>query len=201
VSEIFLVDFKNDNLTFNKLNALSIDIVKFCLKNNIGVFFNLNRPVDFIKLAHIKNYFLLSDNFVYDYADDLLSGTEDCLKVAFAHELELNKNLKFNISDINIGKTHRDKKFREEFYNKYNWITGLLDILFRHDCKKIDIYIDDIHCFDESDEYHVITTNEKNILKDMCDDIIENEAEWSYHFLPETKYEIIESEKHTIDDK
>ena len=66
MSQLFLVDLGSDYINFDLYNNLAKDLVEFALKQDIGVFFgDQGYYYDLIRESEIRNYFIVSDSFLY----------------------------------------------------------------------------------------------------------------------------------------
>jgi len=179
MSDTLIVDLKDKRSSFDKkLNKFANEIVKFCLDNNIAAFFNSDYSSELVKLANMKNYFLVSDSFLYEQCDELLD-------IAPLYDSTDNAYKRKGAFD----KSKWEEHYRDEFYKKFKWFTGLLDIIFCYEVESIDIYIESYESL-PLDEYYTIKTSHKNFLKDICDYVIDNAEHWCYHIPVPVKFEV-----------
>ncbi len=154
MSGICIINLKKHNMNFDEMNLLSKKLVKIALKKNIGIFFNnLDYDYEFIKQLKLKNFFLLSDSFLYRNCDFWI----------------LNDFVL--ISD--------DKKLKKCFYKKYAFFPKIFYELSKYNISTIEVYIsndgsDDVHNFKE------LYSTKQKFLDDFYEDFIKESDLYSY---------------------
>ena len=141
-------------------NKLANSVVKYALDHKFAVFFHsYDYSSDIIKEAGMKDFFLVSDSFLYKNCG-LLDTTE------FARKLL--KNETFNQ--------------KRAFFRKYRIFSELIDIIFEYDVSEIEIYFadyaDDLSDFDE------IRTTKENFLLDLYNTVEDAVPEYGGLFPP-----------------
>lgn len=126
-----IVDKIND---YDKLNHIARELVQTALDNELGISFNSNF-YDLTKVSTIKNYFMLSNSFIYRHSDELLSP----------------KGL-WDGNSVDL--------FKKEFINRFRFFQILLDKLCSLGVEKVEIYFVDIDEPPESlRDFEVVQSN------------------------------------------
>lgn len=117
MSAICIVNLKEHNLNFDELNALAKKIVKYCLDHELGAAFNaFDYGENLIEEENMRNFFLLSDSFLYKNCDILND-------IPFVDS--------YNVSDS-------EKVFTE----KYSFFNDILKIIFSFNVYEVTVLID-----------------------------------------------------------
>ena len=164
MSNICIVDLKDHTLDFDKLNEMVKRITQLALNKDLAVFFHsYDYRADIINSAKMKNFFLMSDSFLYKHCDflDTTSFTDV-------------KNI---------------EKFRKEFFKKFAFFTDILNIIFSYKLSVIDIYVSGGGDSGTVEDFDVIKTNQESFLKDLFNSIIKYSDEYAYGF-PTVKLEV-----------
>ena len=165
MSAIFIVNLKEYNLTFEELNNLAKKLVRYCLNsNNLAVFFNsFDYGESLIKEENMKNFFLLSDSFLYKNCEFL----ED---VPFINPMELVKS---------------EKTFTE----KYKFFNDIFKIVFGFNVSEITIFMSCDGSADNSSDFKELSATPKNFLHLLFDSVINNAEKFAYQ-IPSLKITI-----------
>ena len=128
---------------FKTYNQLANRVVKYALEHKFAVFFNsYDYGSNIIEEAGMKDFFLVSDSFLYKNCE-LLNTTK------FARKM-----LNYEMFDN-----------KKAFFRKYRIFSELLNIIFDYDVSEIEIYFtDDAENLSEFDE---IRTTKENFLLDL----------------------------------
>ena len=162
MSEIFIVDLGQHNLSFDELDLLSKKIVALALKNDIGVFFHsFDYGTNIIESGGMKNFFLMSDSFLYKNCGFL-------------------DTTMFNVPDF---------KFKKSFMKKYKFIDKILAEIKRAHIKSVDIYISTDGSVENVSDFVEKNVCKKDFLQKMFFDILEYADIFAYSF-PTVKYKI-----------
>lgn len=73
MSAYCIYNIKEHTMTFEEFDSLAKELVQYGVRKNIGFFFHSFYVSDLIKSEKMQNYFLISDSFLYQNADELLS--------------------------------------------------------------------------------------------------------------------------------
>lgn len=166
------INLKENSLKINDkyYNKLAKEIIDYALKNNIAAFFNsFDYWEDIISKADMKDFFLISDSFLYKSCE-LLDNTE------FIKLIEEN-------DDINV--------YKNAFINKYSFFKDLVDIIFKYNVSLIEIYIseDDMT---EFEDFKSINSTKDTILLDLFQCVMNNIDKFGNEF-PDLKISIKKS--------
>ena len=165
MSQLFLVDLGSDYINFDLYNNLAKDLVEFALKQDIGVFFgDQGYYYDLIRESEIRNYFIVSDSFLYRNCGFLTT-----------------ESIEFSLFD-NVKK-------KKQFFEKFAFLNLIFDIVNKYISNNINVYISgggfaSLDCFEE------IKSSKKDLLNDLYCSIIDHASEFAYGF-PNVKLELI----------
>ena len=116
MSELCLMNLKKHRLNFEKLDSLANSLVELSLKNKIAVFFHTyDYAAELINSAGMKNFFLLSDSFLYKNC-----GFLDMM--SFAYETDM-------------------QSYRVRFLKKYHFLQEMIDKIFEYEVDTLEISI------------------------------------------------------------
>ena len=164
MSAICLINPKSHKLKFEELNEMAKKIIRYTLDNNMAAFFNSHDyDSGLIKAVKVENFFLLSDSFIYQNADDLLDT-------------------------ISIRRRSM-KTFKKDFLDKFHFFTDILEIIFSFKITEVDIYVSEGGDSGDVEDFDLIQTNQHDFLNDLHDCIIKYADEWAYCF-PPLKFEV-----------
>ena len=162
MSELCIVNLKEHKLDYEKLNAMAKHLVKVALDNNIAVFFHdYDYGGELIADAKMKNFFLMSDSFLYKNCDFL------------------DTTIFKNVSDIEL--------FRKEFLERFRFFDAILQTVFEYDVELVEIYITEDPIADREEDFEEVHTSQRDFLNDLFFDIINN-AQWYAYCFPTTKF-------------
>ena len=143
MSAICIVNLKEHNLEFDQLNSLANELVSLALKNKVAVFFNVrDYGYDIIQEAEMRNYFLMSDSFLY----------ENC---GFLEEPL------FKLERETAQKTY------EAFFGRYKFFNEMIRLIFRYDVLNIEMYITEDGAVNCIDDFHTIRTNVEDFMQKL----------------------------------
>ena len=118
MSAVCIINLKKHNMEFDELNNLAKELVRYCLNHdNLAVFFNsFDYGENLINEEHMRNFFLLSDSFLYKNCEFL----ED-----FCYNPE-------------TGLAEAEKAFNE----KYSFFLDMFEIIFKYNVSELTVFID-----------------------------------------------------------
>lgn len=128
---------------FKKYNQIANRVVEYALEHKFAVFFNsYDYGLNIIEEADMKDFFLVSDSFLYKNCE-LLNTTE------FARKM-----LKDEMFDT-----------KKAFFRKYRIFNELVNIIFEYEVSEIEIYFTDDA--ENLSEFDVKQTTKENFLLDL----------------------------------
>lgn len=143
MSAICIVNLKAHKLEFDQLNNLANELVAFALKNKVAVFFNVrDYGYDIIQEAKMRNYFLVSDSFLYENCDFL----EEPLYI---------------LERETVQKTY------EAFCGRYIFLEGMLRLIFQYEVLITEIYISTEGEINGIGDFHSIETNSGGFMREF----------------------------------
>ena len=154
MSSFFLIDFSKEKLKYNDLNNLADNIIKNALKNGYAVFLNDSYSSQILKNKTNNISILFSYSFLDRNADELLDLTD------FIYDDE---------SD-----------FKKKFFDKFDFLNDVFDILFSYNIKKIDLYITEDGS--EDTEYVEVVVKKDNVVQVLYDNFIKYSSVTGYTF-------------------
>ena len=153
MSALFVINLKEPKIGFKKLNKLANKIIKFSLKNNIGVSFNCYDYYEkIIQEADMQNFFFVSESFLFKNCDILDTS-------------------KF----IN---QHKPKKI---FFSKFKFLKKLVSLIKKSGLEKIEVFLSG-DSVEEISDFKEIWTKKENLLIDLYDELFIRENEISCVF-------------------
>lgn len=162
MSELCIVNLKEHKLDYEKLNSMANHLMKVALDNNIAVFFHAyDYGNELIQDAKMKNFFLMSDSFLYKNCDFL------------------DTTIFKNVSDIEL--------FRKEFLERFRFFDAILQTVFEYDVEMVEIYITEDGSVDCEKDFAEVYTTQREFLRDLFCDIINN-VRWYAYCFPTTKF-------------
>ena len=164
-------NFENDYDSFNDLANV---LVRFALDNKIAVFFNsYDYGEALINAGNMREFFLISDSFLYKNCDSFLY--KNC-------ELLDNTQLlcQSEISQL--------VDFKSAFFEKYNFFEKIIEIIFRYDVFSIEIYITEDNT-DNMDDFNTIISSKDGFMSDLYKSVVEAIPSYGGEF-PTTKFVI-----------
>lgn len=166
MSQLCLVDISKTEMNFDELNDLAKQLVEIALKDNIAVFFHdCDYGYEIIKEAKMKNYFLMSDSFLYKNCDFL------------------NTYFFKDFKDI--------EQCRKEFKEKFNFFNDILSCIFNHKVNQLDIYIT-MNCSINISDFDCLQCDKDNFIESLFKTIFDYADAYAYGF-PDVKFTVYKS--------
>lgn len=157
MSAICLVNLKDHTLSFEKLNNLAKELVKYSLENNLGVFFNTtDYGYDIIESGSMRNYFLLSDSFLY----------ENCEFLEESYLLALG--------------VKSNEEVQKRFLEKFSFFDQIIKILFQNDITIIEIYISEYGTEETAQEFTENVTTKDKFLEKLYNTFVNSEDVFTF---------------------
>lgn len=153
-SRNFFIIKKVDESKSSGLEEIAIDLIKFAIHRNIGITFNIRGYHDVIlSLLNVtRDYFCVSDNFIFPESDELFSDYDCYLKI---------KDLPSEQAKI---------KEKELLLEKFSFLNDIVNMLFKQsNIKAVDFYVSDqdTGLLDDYDEIEVQDENLTGAFLDM----------------------------------
>lgn len=156
MSELCLVDLSKNEMNFNELNDLAVQLVKIALADNIAIFFHsFDYGYEIIKEAKMKNYFLMSDSFLY-------------------------KNCGF-LNTSFFKDVRKIEQCREEFIERFKFFNDILSCIFKYNINQIEIYIT-MDCSVNINDFDCLLCSKDNFLFKLFEVIFNYADEYAYGF-------------------
>ena len=173
MSGVCIVNLKKHDLEFKEMDELANRLVKIALKDHVAVFFHSNYGADLIKALGLKNYFVMSDSFVYRNCDflDVVPFIMDFLN--------------------GFGPVYLDDvSFREAFKEHFNFFNEMMDCIFKFAVSEIEIYISPNGFADTADDFEPIQSDREHFIEDFYNTLYDELGNhFNYEFL-DAKFEI-----------
>lgn len=165
MSAICLVNLKINSLNFDEFNDLAKKLVRYCLaRENLAVFFNsFDYGKTLIVDEHMKNFFLLSDSFLYKNCE-------------FLEEVPF-------IDPFNLVES--EKVFTE----KNNFFNDVFNIVFSYNVSEITVFLSIDGSVERSDEFIPLSATPENFLHIFFNSVISNAEKCAYQ-IPSLKFTI-----------
>lgn len=157
MSELCLFNIKEKNLKFEELNELAKDVTRYSLENGYGSFFNTSDyAYELIEKAGMKTYFILSDSFVYENADDLL----DTMRFVYDSKSD----------------------YKKHFLETFGFFEDYLDIVFKYDVDSVEVWIDGNGTATEIEDYDRLISEKGDFTTTLYDFFMKMCNETGYTF-------------------
>ena len=154
MSGICAFNLKKHKMQFDELNDLAKEIVRYCLDHDLGATFNLPDGVEYlVEQEHMKNYFWLSDSFLYTQCDFL----------------EI-------IPDVDREDWDNPKN---AFTEKFAFFNDLLKIIFEHNVSEVSVLID-AWVTEDLEDFEVLSATPDNFSQVLFG-AVKASAEDRYH--------------------
>lgn len=165
MSAICLVNLKINSLNFDEFNDLAKKLVRYCLEcGNLAVFFNsFDYDKTLIVDEHMKNFFLLSDSFLYKNCE-------------FLEEVPF-------IDPFNLVESER------AFTEKYDFFNDIFNIVFNYNVSEITVFLSIDGSVEHSYEFVPLSATPENFLHTLFDSVITNADKCAYQ-IPSLKFTI-----------
>ena len=161
MSELCLMNLKKHRLNFEKLDSLANSLVALSLKNKIAVFFHTyDYAAELINSAGMKNFFLLSDSFLYKNC-----GFLDI--TSFVYETDI-------------------QSYRVRFLEKYHFLQEVIDKVFEYEVDILEIYISEDGSAEVETDFEVIETAQGDFVETLFQKIWKDSS--GSGFFPTTKF-------------
>ena len=157
MSGIIIYNLKNYKNSFEDLNKLADKLIRFALKNDLGISFNnYGKPIE--KFYKLDNFFNVSDSFVYITADYLLNKSEN----------------------IDFEKQSSKTLFSKTFF----FFDKIHNLLVRNDIKSYELFISGNSLQDNINDFEEIFIKSDSVSALIYNEIIKNAKEYAYSFPP-----------------
>lgn len=155
-----IFNLKLNSEKFEEVNQLANDIIRYANNNGLGVFFNI-RGYKIITQAEMETYFILSNSFLYENGNELLS-------TQFINDFSNEVSSKL------------------EFVAHFKFFEAILKLIFNYKVNIVEIYIDS--CVGTNiEDFDVYYANQNNFLDILYKSIINSANFYAYGF-PTAKY-------------
>lgn len=170
MSAICIVNLKKHNLKFDDLNDLAKELVRYCLNHdNLAVFFHsFDCQKNLIDEEHMRNYFLISDSFLYRNCE-LLEDT-------------------FYAPEMNLSEA--EKKFNE----KFKFFLDMFEIIFKYNVSELTVLIDD-SVAESINDFEPLSATPENFLHLFFSYVVEYADCSGYFGVPSLKITVTPSKK------
>lgn len=162
MSNFCCINLKNNAVCTNykDYNALAKELINYALNHNMAVFFNsFDYGIDIIKSAHMHDFIIISDSFLY----------KNC---------ELLDNTEF----ITLIESNEFSEYRNQFYKKYKFLEDIINIIFKYDVYTIELFISEDGSVDNEAEFLCMTSTKKSLLSNLFDCVINSTNEYGNEF-------------------
>lgn len=166
MSRVCIFNIEDNIKDFKRLNYIAKEIVKISLENDIGVSFNSNYCEDLWREPIIKNYFVVSDSFLYRQSDELLST-----------------NYFWEDGSIN--------SYKKKFIERFSFFNILLNKLFSLGLENIEILFSDVNLIDELKNFETIQTNKLIFLNDLLNVTLQSIDEFGGQIPNSLRFKIV----------
>ncbi len=159
MSAICIVNLKESNLIgeFDNYNRLAKELIQFALDNDIAIFFNsYDYGEEIIRDGGMKNFFLMSDSFLY-------------------------KNCEF-LNTTDLAYDWGSDRAKQKFMKKYGFLKEMLKIVFRYDVRLVELFVSDDGSVDRVSDFEELKSNSETFLTDIYDYILAHALEDAYCF-------------------
>ena len=172
MSGLCIINFKRHNLTFEAMNELAEKLMYIALQNHIAIFFNSHYRRDLIDNIKMKNYFVMSDSFIYRNCNflDVVPIVESCI-------------------DSGESVLHEEPAFRDEFMKKFHFFDLIIQCIFQYNVDLLEIYISESGCVSKEEDFEVVRTSSKLFLLDLFNSLVDMNNGFNYEF-PNAKFVI-----------
>lgn len=166
MSSVCIFNIVDEISDYNKLNYIARELMQTAINNNLGISFFSTYYDGLIDLPQIKNYFLLSDSFIYRHCNELISTNE-------------------------FWQDGSASSFKKNFISHFKFFDILLNKLFGLGIENIEIYFADVDEPIESlKEFKVVRTNYSNFVNDLLNVVLEEMNEWGGTIPTSLKFEL-----------
>lgn len=159
MSAICIVNLKESNLIseFDNYNRLARELIQFALNNDIAIFFNsYDYGEEIIRDGGMKNFFLMSDSFLY-------------------------KNCEF-LNTIDLAYDWGSDRAKQKFMKKYGFLKEMLKIVFRYDVQLVELFVSDDGSVDCVSDFEELKSSSETFLTDIYDYILAHAWKDAYCF-------------------
>ena len=165
MSAICLVNLKINNWAFDEFNSFAKKLVRYCLEyDNLAVFFNsFDYAESLIVEEHMRNFFLLSDSFLYKNCE-------------FLEEVPY-------IDPFNLVESEKT------FVKKYGFFNDIFKIVFEHNVSEITVFLSVDGSVEHSCEFIPLYATSETFLHILFDSVITNADKFAYQ-IPSLKFTI-----------
>lgn len=159
MSESCLIDLSRNKLSFKEQEHLASELIKDAVNKHYGVHFNaIGYAPNIVKNNKIKFYYYISESFLY-----------------------INSNF-FDFSDMWYIDEKNDIK--RNIIKKFSILINQIEYLIKENINLIDIYFTEGSDTEEQNDFKEIFFQGDNILNDIINYMINNNAQYQTEFQP-----------------
>ncbi len=155
MSALCIFHLKEHSMSFEELNSLAREVVRCCLDRGLGVIFNsFDYAANIIAQGRMKNFFFLSDSFLYKNCDFLDAAiTED-------------------VTDLDIC--------RKEFLTRFSFLREILEILFRFPLRQAEVFVSTDGAAENINDFIIEEVGHKAFLNALFESIYRYADRYAY---------------------